>query len=218
MRWNPSMGIYCGCWSQDGISNVRASDMAASKRNRRAQSPIKILFCAAALAASFVVYWTVLSVYEPEPWTQTLWEGPHHSEPPPSSPGGPGAGYSGTSNASQKPSPPPSAPHSDAAPESADQGQQMYQAGEYYRLYGERQRYLLSSDATNLNFEAVKHTGDWKRAGDWDQGFLRMQETFKASLDLASAPAVPDFQVPAVQMPFQLPAVQMPAFPGPAFK
>ena len=94
----------------------------------------------------------------------------------------------------------------------------MYQVGEYYRLYGERQRYLLASDATNLNLEAVKHAGDWKRAGDWDQGFLRMQETFKASLDLASAPAVPDFQVPAVQMPFQLPAVQMPAVQAPAFQ
>src|ERR1019366_4590985 len=85
------------------------------------------------------------------------------------------------------------------------------QIGEYFRLYGERELSLLASDATNLNLEAVKHAGDWKRAGDWDnQGFLRMQETFKDSLDLASAPAVPDFQVPAVQMPFQVPAVQMP--------
>lgn len=88
------------------------------------------------------------------------------------------------------------------------------QIGEYFRLYGERQRSLLAIDAPNLNLEAVKHAGDWKRAGDWDnQGFLGMQETFKASLDLASAPAVSDFQVPAVQMPFQVPAVQVPAVP-----
>jgi hypothetical protein len=89
----------------------------------------------------------------------------------------------------------------------------MYPVGEYSRLYLKRQRSLLASDATNLNLEAVKHAGDWKRAGDWDQGFLRMQETFKASLDLASAPAVPDFQVPAVQMPFQVPTVQVSAVP-----
>src|ERR1035437_7882905 len=85
------------------------------------------------------------------------------------------------------------------------------QVGEYFRLYGERQRALLAIDASNPNLEIVERAGDWKRAGDWDQGFLRMQETFKASLDLASAPAVPAFQVPAVQIPFQLPAVQLPA-------
>jgi hypothetical protein len=88
----------------------------------------------------------------------------------------------------------------------------MDQVSEYSRLYLERQRSLLASDGTNLNLEAVKH------AGDWDQGFLQMQETFKASLDLASAPAVPDFQVPAVQMPFQVPAVQARAFQVPAFQ
>ena len=89
----------------------------------------------------------------------------------------------------------------------------MYPVGEYSRLYLERQRSLLASDATNLNLEAVKHAGDWKRAGDWDQGFLRMQETFKASLD--PAPAVPAFQVPPFQVPpFQVPPVQLPAVPA----
>src|ERR1035437_2795623 len=84
------------------------------------------------------------------------------------------------------------------------------QVGEYFRLYGERQRALLAIDAPNPNLEIVERAGDWKRAGDWDQGFLRMQETFKASLDPAPVPAVPAFQV----RPFQLPAVQLPALPA----
>jgi hypothetical protein len=38
--------------------------MAASKRSRRAQAPIKFLSCAALFVASFVVYWMGLSAYE----------------------------------------------------------------------------------------------------------------------------------------------------------
>ena len=38
--------------------------MAASKRSRRAQAPINILFCAALFVASFVVYWMGISAYE----------------------------------------------------------------------------------------------------------------------------------------------------------
>jgi hypothetical protein len=49
--------------SQNGISNVRASEMAASKRNRSALAPLKILFCAALFVATFVVYGTVISFY-----------------------------------------------------------------------------------------------------------------------------------------------------------
>ena len=163
---------------------------------------IKILFCAAVTVAFFVVYWTGLSVHKPSGYSKA--SSSSSTESP--------AHHGSTSNPSHETSPPPPAPHSDAAPESADQGEQMDQVSEYSRFYLERQRSLLASDGTNLNLEAVKH------AGDWDQGFLQMQETFKASLDLASAPAVPDFQVPAVQMPFQVPAVQAPAFQAPAFQ
>ena len=57
--------VYIGAvGSQNGHSNVRISYMAASKRSRRAQAPINILLCAALFVASFVVYWTGLSVYE----------------------------------------------------------------------------------------------------------------------------------------------------------
>jgi hypothetical protein len=38
--------------------------MAASKRSRRAQAPIKILSCVALFVASFVVYWMGISAYE----------------------------------------------------------------------------------------------------------------------------------------------------------
>jgi hypothetical protein len=38
--------------------------MAASKRSRRAQAPINVLFCAALFVASFVVYWMGISAYE----------------------------------------------------------------------------------------------------------------------------------------------------------
>src|ERR1017187_4946740 len=57
--------VYIGAaGSQNGHSNVRISDMAASKRSRRAQAPINILLCAAVFFASFVVYWMGLSAYE----------------------------------------------------------------------------------------------------------------------------------------------------------
>lgn len=131
----------------------------------------------------------------------------------------------GTSNASDRTPPPPSTQASSTPPESADQVQQMYQVGEYSRLYGERQRSLLAIDAANPNLEAVKRAkNDWKRAGDWDQGFQRMQETLKTSLDPAPVPAMPAFQLPPVQLPavqvpaFQAPAFQAPAFQAPAFR
>ena len=57
--------VYIGAvGSQNGHSNVRISYMAASKRSRRAQAPIKILSCAALFVASFVVYWMGISAYE----------------------------------------------------------------------------------------------------------------------------------------------------------
>ena len=57
--------VYIGAaGSQNGHSNVRISDMAASKRSRRAQAPINILLCGAVFVASFVVYWMGLSAYE----------------------------------------------------------------------------------------------------------------------------------------------------------
>jgi hypothetical protein len=164
--------------------------MAASKRSGRAKVTIKILLCAAVAVASFVVVYPT-GIYG---WKQMLrlsrgqsnsmhgaWQPADGALTPPQieTP----AVHRGTSNALDETSPPT-------------------EIGEYFRLYGERELSLLASDATNLNLEAAKHAGDWN-----DQGFLRMQETFKASLDLASAPAVPDFQVPAVQMPFQVPAV-----------
>ena len=176
--------------------------MAASKRSGRAKVTIKILLCAAVAVASFVVVYPT-GIYG---WKQMLrlsrgqsnsmhgaWQPADGALTPPQieTP----AVHRGTSNALDETSPPT-------------------EIGEYFRLYGERELSSLASDATNLNLETAKHAGDWKRAGDWDhQGCLRMQETFKASLDLASAPAVPDFQVPAVQMPFQVPAVQVPAVP-----
>jgi hypothetical protein len=164
--------------------------MAASKRSGRTKVTIKILLCAAVAVASFVVVYPT-GIYG---WKQMLrlsrgqsnsmhgaWQPADGALTPPQieTP----AVHRGTSNALDETSPPT-------------------EIGEYFRLYGERELSLLASDATNLNLEAAKHAGDWN-----DQGFLRMQETFKASLDLASAPAVPDFQVPAVQMPFQVPAV-----------
>ena len=132
--------------------------MAASKRNRRAQAPLKILFCAALFVASFVVYGIGISVYEhrhrPSKTDHNhAWES---------------AGEPQTQAAPQRA--PLSTPDSSTPPESADQWQQTYQVGEYSRLYGERQRSLLAGDATNLDFEAVEH------AGDSDGGFLEMNE------------------------------------------
>ncbi len=173
--------------------------MAASKRSRRMKVPIEILFCAALFVASFVVYWAAITLH-----ARML----GHSSARPSS-------YIEHPVDQGRGSPPLSTPDSSTSPESADQGQQMYQVGEYVRLYGERQRSLLANGATNLNPEAVERAGDWKRAGDWDEGFLRMNETFKASVDPALAPAVPAFQVPAFQVPpFQVPAVQLPTVPA----
>jgi hypothetical protein len=108
---------------------------------------------------------------------------------------------------------PGSTPDSPAASKAEDQEELKYKVSDYSRLYDERQRAALVGFATNPNLEAARHADDWKRAGDWDQGFLRMQETFKASLD--PAPAVPAFQVPPFQVPpFQVPPVQLPAVPA----
>ena len=62
--------------------------------------------------------------------------------------------------------------------------------------------------AAYTNSEGARHTGDWKRAGDWDDGFQRMKDPL--SLD-PSAPALPPLQIPPFQPPSQLPPVQMPA-------
>ena len=56
--------ILCLLGAKTDISNVRASDMAASERSRRAQAPIKILFCAAMTVASLFVYGMGISIYE----------------------------------------------------------------------------------------------------------------------------------------------------------
>ena len=164
--------------------------------------PIKILFCTAVSVAFLVVVYPT-GIY--------VWKHLHPDTAagaPPSSHREPWVG--GTSEASRKPLRKPSPPDSDAAPKSAYQVPQMYEADEYSRLYSEQGLSLLPSDATNLTPEAVTRADDWKRAGDWDQGLLRMNETFNASLDPASALAVPAFQVPA----FTVPAVQMPAVPA----
>ena len=158
--------------------------MAASKRSGRTEVTIKILLCAAVAVASFVVVYPT-GIYG---WKQMLRlsrgqsNSMHGAWQPADGALHPAGGaltppqietpavHRRTSNALDETSPPA-------------------EIGEYFRLYGERERErsLLASDATNLNLEAVKHAGDWKRAGDWDnQGFLRMQETFKASLEVVA--------------------------------
>jgi hypothetical protein len=174
--------------------------MAASKRNRRMKVPIEILLCAAVSVASFVVVYPT-GIYVCKKMIQLMHpkigisnSGHVASEPLK------GAPYFGGGG-----SPPPI--ETSAIPRRTsndlDETSPPTQVGEYFRLYGERQRSLLAIDAPNPNLE-VEH------AGDWDQGFLRMQETFKASLDPAPVPAVPAFQA----RPFQLPAVQLPAIPA----
>jgi hypothetical protein len=62
--------------------------------------------------------------------------------------------------------------------------------------------------AAYINSEGARHAGDWKRAGDWDDGFQRTKDPL--ALD-PSAPALPPLQTPPFQPPSQLPPVQMPA-------
>ena len=223
------MGIYCGVvGSQHGNSKIRTSHMAASKRSRRKTVPIEILLCAAVSVASFVVVYPtgiyvckqMFQLMRPKIGITNLVQG---ALPAP---------RNGKSNLGDGASPPPKGalyfgggasptPHVEASAvhrrtsNALDETSPPTQVGEYFRLYGERQRALLAIDAPNPNLEIVERAGDWKRAGDWDQGFLRMQETFKASLDPAPVPAVPAFQARPFQLPaVQLPAVQLPAIPA----
>ena len=221
------MGIYCGVvGSQHGNSKIRTSHMAASKRSRTMTVPNKILFCAAVAVATFVVAYPtgiyvgkqMLQLMRQENGISNLGHRADSVGGGASSVGGDASSVGGGASsvgggASPSPQIEPPALYRRTS-NALDEASPPIQVGEYFRLYGERQRSLLAIDAANPNLEVVKHADDWKRAGDWDQGFLRMQETFKASLDLASAPAVPAFQVPAVQMPFQVPAVQLPALPA----
>ncbi len=61
--------------------------------------------------------------------------------------------------------------------------------------------------AAYLNSEGARHEGDWKRAGDWDDGFQRMKDP----LSLDPVPTVPTLKVPPFQPPFEVPDVQMSA-------
>jgi hypothetical protein len=216
MPWNPSTGIYCGVvGSQHGNSKVRTSHMAASKRSRTMTVPNKILFCAAVAVATFVVAYPT-GIYVGKQMLQLMRQengisnlGHRADSVGGGASSGGGGASSGGGGASPSPHIEPPAVHRRTS-NALDEASPPTQVGEYFRLYGERQRALLAIDAPNPNLEIVERAGDWKRAGDWDQGFLRMQETFKASLDPAPVPAVPAFQA----RPFQLPAVQLPAIPA----
>jgi hypothetical protein len=223
------MGIYCGVvGSQHGNSKVRTSHMAASKRSRTMTVPNKILFCAAVAVATFVVAYPtgiyvgkqMLQLMRQENGISNLGHRADSVGGGASSVGGGASSVGGGASsvgggassvgggASPSPHIEPPAVHRRTS-NALDEASPPTQVGEYFRLYGERQRSLLAIDAANPNLEVVKHADDWKRAADWDQGFLRMQETFEASLD--PAPAVPAFQLP----PFQVPAFQVPAFQVP---
>jgi hypothetical protein len=191
--------------------------MAASKRRRRVRLPTEILLFVAVSVAFSVAYLAVLTIagqtFQPTSASRGGSAGTSSTgggSAGTSSAGGgsaetssAGGGSAGTSSYKEAPVHPSRIKHP------SEETSQPIQLSEYSRLYGERQISLLGSDATNLSPEAVKHAGDWKRAGDWDQGFLTMQETFKATLD----PALPA-AVTAFQPPFQVPAVQVPAVPS----
>lgn len=165
--------------------------MPASKRRRRTIVPVELLLFIAVSLAFPGIYWTALTLHErmlKHPRTTWTGDDPPLFAPEPDI----NAGF-----VLSKPS------------HSQEETPPTTHISEYSRLYGERQRSWLAGDATNLGPEAVKRADDWKRAGDWDQGFLRMNETLKAGLDPALPQAVPAFQVP----PFQVPAVQIPAVP-----
>ena len=207
MPWNPLMGIYCGVvGSQHGNSKIRTSHMAASKRSRTMTVPNKILFCAAVSVASFVVVYPT-GIYVGKQMLQLMRQenGISNLGHRADSVGGDASSVGGgASSVGGGGSPPPI--ETSAIPRrtsnALDETSPPTQVGEYFRLYGERQRALLAIDAPNPNLEIVERAGDWKRAGDWDQGFLRMQETFKASLDPAPVPAVlPSKYVPSNYLP-----------------
>jgi hypothetical protein len=201
--------------------------MAASKRRRRVRLPTEILLFVAVSVAFSVVYLAVLTIagqtFQPTSASRGGSAGTSSTRGGSAGTSSTGGGSAGTSSAGGGSAETSSAGGGSAGTSSykeapvhpsrikhpSEETSQPIQLSEYSRLYGERQISLLGSDATNLSPEAVKHAGDWKRAGDWDQGFLTMQETFKATLD----PALPA-AVPAFQPPFQVPAVQVPAVPA----
>ena len=157
--------------------------------------PIELLRFAVVSVAFSVAYLAVLTIHERMPKRQrptvsAILNGPY-------------VGFVGSSSYKDLPA------YHGATSHPSNEASPPIQVGEYFRLYGERQNALLASDSTNLNPEAVERAGDWKRAGDWDQGFLQMNETLKARMDPALPQAVPSFPVPG----FQVPPVQIPVVP-----
>ena len=175
--------------------------MAASKRRRRMRVPIEILLCVAVSVASAAVYWTVLTFAgrksQPPSPVETKPTPPNDQELKSLK-----TGFYGTSSHKEASVQPSKTKHP------SKETSQPIQLGEYFQLYDKRQISLLGNDATDLSPEALNHADDWKRAGDWDQGFQMMQKTLNADVDPALPPAVP-----ALQPPFQVPAVQVPALP-----
>ena len=115
--------------------------MAASKRSRRIKVVINILCCSAVAIASFVIYWTGISVYErmlrdsrvhskivESNFVYGALPSPYIEHP---------AVHHKTSNTLDAASPPLS---------TLDSYAQMYEVGEYSRLYSEGQVSLLASD------------------------------------------------------------------------
>ena len=206
--------------------------MAASRRSRRAQAPIKILFCAALFVASFVVYWMGISGYE-----QVL----------------SASKTGGINDLVHRPFPssPPSTLDSYATPESAYIEPPAVQGGTSYASDGTSAALSTLDSYTTPNFREILEEG--KRAGEIAKAKKEATQSQAApprvseaspkdvsppdaDLTLAGAsgagpsdlsvaafqrPAVPGpaVRVPALQGPaFPVPAFQGPAFPAPAFR
>jgi hypothetical protein len=80
----------------------------------------------------------------------------------------------------------------------------------YSQVYVEREISLLGDDVSNTGLEAVKHTDEWKTAANWDQDFVRMNQTFNSEMD----PPLPQFVNPFELPAFPIPAVKVPASPA----
>jgi hypothetical protein len=188
---SPDGHIFCGCRASNRNFAARTNAMAALKRRGRAKAPADLLLFVAVSLVFAVGYWTTLTLHELLlPPSAITWAG---ADVPPAAPKADiDAGF--VLGKSSNP---------------ADETSSPTRLSNYSRLYGERQHSLLGNNATYLGPEAVERAGEWKRGGDWDRGFLRMNQTLQANIDPPLPRAVTGFQV----LPFQVPAVQVPAVP-----
>jgi hypothetical protein len=210
--------------------------MAASKQNRRALAPLKVLFCAALFVASFVVYWTALSVYEQRfqtsfsgrfnksPSSRPTSAAPHSNTPPEYADTGGSPVHCTTCNASDGTPPPPSTQDSYSTRDFKRTDEEGKGPGENTNAQETRiQTPAAPRRVQEASPKAISPTDtDLTVADRTLTGLNGVHDAVADPTDAISSdvePGVPAVQATAFRAPaVPAPAVNIPAFQGPTFR